>query len=223
MAVIRLFSLLVVLGGLSLLLAQNLSPALSLVFLGMRTPALPLALWILICLGSGALTTLLVASLFQVSNYFARLVGQKNPLFSNEANRTAKRSEPASSRHTPPPNTSQSSRQDDADDWNEENTDDDWEFEETADTPASRESSVSGRDYERPQEPKSGSKSGSSYSYSYKEPQNSGVGKTESVYDADFRVLTPPYKPPVAQPEEEDWGFEDEDDVEDDKPKRKRS
>ncbi len=219
MAVIRLFSLLVVLGGLSLLLAQNLSPTLPIVFLGMRTPALPLAVWILICLGSGALTTLLVASLFKVSNYFARLVGQKNPQFSNEANRTARRSEPASSPKKPPTSNSQSNRQADADDWNEDNADDDWEFEDTS-TPAS---SVKDRDYERPQQPRSGSKSGSSYSYSYKEPQDSGVGKTESVYDADFRVLTPPYKPPIAQPEEEDWGFEEEDDFEDDDPKRKRS
>ncbi len=216
MAVIRLFSLLVVLGGLSLLLAQNLSPPLSLVFLGMRTPALPLAVWILICLGCGASTTLLVATLFRVSNYFAG-GGQKNPRSASAPSyRTPKRSEPASSRQTPPSSTSQSNRQADGDDWNEDNTDDDWDLEEVADTP------VKDRDFERPQEPKSGSKSGSSYSYSYKEPQNSGVGKTESIYDADFRVLTPPYKPPITHPEEDDWGFEDEDDVGNDAPKKKR-
>ena len=48
MAVIRLILLVAVLGGLTLLLVQNWSPALPLVFLGIRTQALPLAIWIFI-------------------------------------------------------------------------------------------------------------------------------------------------------------------------------
>ncbi len=51
--------------------------------------------------------------------------------------------------------------------------------------------------YERQQEPKSSSQSGSVYSYSYREPKNTAVGKTESVYDADYRVIIPPYQPPT--------------------------
>ncbi|MBW4519331.1 MAG: hypothetical protein KME16_06465 [Scytolyngbya sp. HA4215-MV1] len=48
--------------------------------------------------------------------------------------------------------------------------------------------------YEAKQEPKSSSRSGSVYSYSYREPGSTGVGKTESVVDADYRVIVPPYR-----------------------------
>lgn len=46
--------------------------------------------------------------------------------------------------------------------------------------------------YEVEQEPKSESWSGSVYSYGYKDPSASGVGQSESVYDADYRIITPP-------------------------------
>lgn len=47
-------------------------------------------------------------------------------------------------------------------------------------------------EFEAEQSPKSESWSGSVYSYGYREPENTGVGKTESIYDADFRVIVPP-------------------------------
>lgn len=74
-------------------------------------------------------------------------------------------------------------------------------------------------DYEVRQDPKTSYQSGSVYSYSYREPSDSGVGKTESVYDADYRVIIPPARsldeidgePPANQDtDEEDWDFEDE-------------
>jgi uncharacterized integral membrane protein len=99
-------------------------------------------------------------------------------------------------------------------------------------------------DFEAKQEPKSSYRSGSIYSYSYREPRDSGVGKAEGVYDAEYRVIIPPHR---ADPEpgdldapkfnwsasepridvereeggkdgedEEDWGFEDDDEFEDD-------
>ena len=47
-------------------------------------------------------------------------------------------------------------------------------------------------EFEADQSPKSESWSGSVYSYGYRDPENTGVGKTESIYDAEFRVIVPP-------------------------------
>jgi hypothetical protein len=65
------------------------------------------------------------------------------------------------------------------------------------------------------QEPKTGSQSGSVYSYGYREQSNSGVGKADAVYDANYRVITPPYQKPVEPEEDDDWGFEDDEDFND--------
>jgi hypothetical protein len=67
-------------------------------------------------------------------------------------------------------------------------------------------------DFEKPQEPRRGDLSGSTYSYSYRdgEPQP----PKEPVVDADFRVIVPPYRSledgpaPVAEANADDW-FED--------------
>ncbi|MDX2244982.1 MAG: hypothetical protein NW224_30265 [Leptolyngbyaceae cyanobacterium bins.302] len=76
------------------------------------------------------------------------------------------------------------------------------------------------KNFEANSAPKRGTQSGSSYSYSYREPQDTGVGKTESVVDADYRVIVPPFKPldeptipippppPPAEENADDW-FED--------------
>ncbi|WP_019487302.1 MULTISPECIES: hypothetical protein [Kamptonema] len=79
--------------------------------------------------------------------------------------------------------------------------DDDWGDEEEQE-PLSKNDDIPQKpiDYESPQEPKTQSWSGSVYSYGYREPRNTGVGKTESVYDADFRLITPPYTPPPYTP-----------------------
>jgi hypothetical protein len=60
--------------------------------------------------------------------------------------------------------------------------------------------------YEVDQKPKSGGQSGSAYSYSYRDPDKSGVGKRESVYDADYRVIVPP----PASSDDDDFDFDDE-------------
>jgi uncharacterized integral membrane protein len=49
--------------------------------------------------------------------------------------------------------------------------------------------------YEVQQTPKTSYRSGSIYSYSYRDSGDSRVVKTESVYDADHRVIIPPYQP----------------------------
>ena len=59
-----------------------------------------------------------------------------------------------------------------------------------------------------PPETKSRSTSASGYSYGYRNPENTSVGKTESIYDADYRVIIPPYVPPTEEsPDEDDSGF----------------
>ena len=250
MPVIRLFLLLVVLGGLTLLLLQNWSPVLPLVFLGLQTQALPLAVWILLSIAAGAITSLFITSLFKVANLFSRSSSNKNKKVAasprpRPPRTSTQRSEPiytspTTSRPSPPPVSIPS---DAADDWgSNSSSNDDWGFEE--DTEKTRNDNfvddVNSRSYEVGSEPKDnirdsrsyevssepkssdaagGSlgdhRTGSVYSYSYRESSNSGVGKTESVYDADYRVITPPYRQPDTVEDDDDWGFDDDDDVED--------
>lgn len=205
----RIILLLVILGGLTLLLVQNWSPALPLVFLGVATPPLPLAVWILISLAAGASTSLAIASLLQLTNY----VGQPKSSNQRQAQTPPKTAAYTASGTTPktPPPPPQSDRT--VDDW-QESADEDWDFEENVDEQKSppQENVQDSRSYEVSSEPKSSYRTGSVYSYSYREPSDSGVGRTESVYDADYRVLTPPYREPekVQEQEEEDWGFDDD-------------
>lgn len=240
MPVIRLFLLLVVLGGLTLLLLQNWSPVLPLVFLGLQTQALPLAVWILLSIAAGATTSLFITSLFKVANLFSRSSSNKNKKVaasprSRPPRTSTQRSEPiytspTTSRPSPPPVSIPS---DAADDWgSNSSSNDDWGFEEDtekrrndnfADDVNSRsyevgsepQDNVNSRSYEVSSEPKSSARTGSVYSYSYRESSNSGVGKTESVYDADYRVITPPRRQPDTVDDDDDWGFDDDDDVED--------
>lgn len=67
MALIRLILLVAVLGGITLLLLQNWSPVLPLVFLGVRSQPLPLAIWILFSTFAGGFTTILLNILFNLS------------------------------------------------------------------------------------------------------------------------------------------------------------
>ena len=257
MAVIRLLLLIMVFGGLALLLVQNWSPALPIVFLGIKTTAQPLALWILFSVSAGVCSSLLISSLFQLSTYFS--VGQqprrRQPQVSPPrytSSRSRREEEPAYRSSTPPPtadstpqpqpSTSASETPEPEDDWDFNKNNDDWDFQEpqakpvdkTPNPPSSQEPLQDARSYERTQAPKNTYKSGSVYSYSYKQPKNTGAGKTESIYDADYRVIVPPYKPPSTnqptpktnQPNhnDDDWGFlDDEDDdffEEDERPRK---
>ncbi|MEX0270051.1 hypothetical protein AB3R30_12975 [Leptolyngbyaceae cyanobacterium UHCC 1019] len=126
----------------------------------------------------------------------------------------------------------QSAQDTDLDDW-EQGMSDDWE-EPPRDraTPSSATPPPARDRFEQPQQPKQGSRSGSAYSYSYREPEpadsgksssnksssgKSDSGKPEQVVDADFRVLVPPYRsledepaPPLSQASNADSWFEDE-------------
>jgi hypothetical protein len=192
----------------------------------METQALPLAVWLLFSVAAGAITYLLITGLFNLANYFAPqqhfsrrsnvepAQSRSQTQSSNKAPKTAARSQA-----NPEPTYTSAS-----DDWDTDSMtdEDDWDFEEDTgkkQTPSSQ-NTVKDTAYEANTKPKSSYQTGSVYSYSYKEPQGSGVGKTESVYDADYRVITPPYQQPnKVKDQEEDWGFEDEDDFfEDEEP-----
>jgi hypothetical protein len=241
MAVIRLILLVALLGGLTLLLVQNWSPALSLVFLGIRTRPLPLAIWILFSTATGAFTSIAIATLFKLSNYFTggqRQTSYKSTATSSRAKAT-RREEPTPSPASPPPSASKTKypTSDEFDDWETNSSgDDDWNFDkkpEEESIPGAKTQKVrDSQTYERQQsEPKSSSQSGSVYSYSYREPKNTAAGKTESIYDADYRVIIPPHQPPTtnqadadadADADDDDWKFFDDDDSEDeDKPSRR--
>ncbi|MEH1947827.1 MAG: LapA family protein [Nostoc sp.] len=225
MAVIRLILLVAVLGGLTLLLVQNFSPALSLVFLGVRTQPLPLAIWILFSTATGAFTSILIATLFNLSNYFVagqRQTPSRTTTPSSRAKAT-RREEPTSRPASPPPPASKREEpsSEGFDDWETNSSGDDWNFDENSEEapiPNSQaQQPTDSTTYERQSEAKSSSRSGSVYSYSYREPKNTAAGKTESIYDADYRVIIPPYQPPTTnQADDDDWEFFEDDDFEDD-------
>ncbi|MEG5030380.1 LapA family protein [Microcoleus sp. AT8-B1] len=277
--------LLVIVVGLTIFALQNVEPALSLVFLGVRSPAVPLSIWILLSMAVGALTSLLISGLLAFSNYLSP-TGDR----SGRSSRSGPDTFPEDSRtpYTPPPpprkqgidpdlNRENSQTQapgsyrteygtsagysartfqqetpnpdgakdyaqpgsyaaaDDEDDWVSDGSksrsqggDDDWgddrdfpDRPQVNDVPA-----TNPRAYEAQQEPKSKSWAGSVYSYGYRDPNQSGVGQTESVYDAEYRVLIPLEgqipKPadetpinPMAEADE-DWGLDEGDEFDDD-------
>ncbi len=240
MAVIRLILLVGVLLVLTLLLVQNFSPALPLVFLGVRSQPLPLAMWILLSVVAGGITQVLISGLYELANYFWESSKQTRPQSTvSSTNRTSSYRQPeTTSRSTSSPESREKSeyRSNAEDDWNLEASED-WDFERQPkpnsrpqEEPRDKQVSSNSKNYDREQQPTRTDKSGSSYSISYREPKNSGVGKTESVYDADYRVIVPPYQPPSPedstppqastskasnQSEDDDWSFFEEDEDED--------
>jgi len=231
MPVFRIVLLLLVVGGLTLFAFSNLSPVLPLVFLGIKTPALPLATWVGGAIAAGAITSFFL----QLLSYLQRGYSTRSleePGYVPPRSRSFRRENPESPEPEPEPQTRYTSpppeppTNSDASDWEERN-DEDWDFDEepaastsrSQDFERDRPRSTNGVDptsYEVKQEPKTGSKSGSVYSYSYREPSDPGVGKADAVYDANYRVITPPFQQP-AKPEDDDddWGFEDDEDFDD--------
>jgi type IV secretory pathway VirB10-like protein len=257
MPVLRIVLLVLVVGGLTLFALFNLSPVLPLVFLGSTTVALPLGTWIGIAIAAGAGTSFFLQLLSYLSRgYSPRRVEAVEELDDNQVpprTRSFEREpeqtpEPEpETRYTPPPPpppaTPKPPRRDsDTLDW-EERVSKDWDFEEEPTAPRANQSDfdfddssnpqAAGTNYEVKQEPKTSSQSGSVYSYTYREHGESGVGKADAIYDANYRLITPPYQPTYQQPvesdaesdeDDEDWGFEDDDDFEfeDDDDKRPR-
>ncbi|MBZ8181970.1 LapA family protein [Oscillatoria salina] len=226
MSAIQLVLTLLILGGIIVFLLQNWSPVLPLVFFGTQTVALPLAVWILLFAIAGILTS----ACLQVLNY--------RPRYKNDAGfREIKSEEPPSPRSprrettvsgsrgaepnsmpppSPPPQTNTDS------DWIDDN--DDWDLEEPPAQPTNptsfKTSQADARFYEVKRQPQNISRTGSVYSYSYRDKeQTSSTPGEQQIVDAKYRVITPPLREntyesvPEKKIDEEDWGF-DEDELE---------
>jgi uncharacterized integral membrane protein len=231
----RLILLLVIAGTLVIFTWSNLQP-IALTFLGIQTPAFPLALWVLGAIAAGILTNVTINILVGLSNYatgralryrfkqsprsrFEQL--RRDRFGTSTPNPEAARSyqsttsggesdatwknwegyeEPVTTRQSVVTEKQPATDSLD-DDWDLE-TSDDWEAPQT--TPVDRHSADptfnKRTSYEAPQEPKSVSRSGSVYSYGYRDPGETGVGRQEKVVDAEYRVIIPPYNPPPPPP-----------------------
>lgn len=287
MSITQLITFLVIVGGLAIFMIQNLSPSLSLIFLGSQLPSLPLSVWIIGSMIAGMLTYGLIASLFKVSQSSLEQQPQRQP----QSPRSAKPpvepfSSPAweyrSSSSEPPQQASytvsnavrnpdvEAPRTTLAEDdwetevkpfnpaWEDQQLDDETSSQPNVSYPTSSDpssyyrSSVLGEErwdnseenpdnfkqspppppiYETEQTPQTESWSGSVYSYGYRDPSSTGVGKTETVYDADYRIITPPASSPPTRiqddieppryngEDDEDWGLDEDDDF--DNPNRR--
>lgn len=253
MSITQLITLLILVGGLAIFTIQNLTPSLPLIFLGNQLPALPLSLWILIAITAGILTYWMIAQLFQFSNTNLKasttFQGSSKPPVEPDRNASWGYTSPPPE----PPQPSVYTRYDSVSNSEPETSDgegsnDDWETKVKPFNPswdAEEKPSVSqpasnssysnnspdseSKVYETEQQPKSESWSGSVYSYGYRgDASSTGVGKVETIYDADYRIITPPpqtkiqddIEPPnyPAQDDDEDWGLDED---ESDEPYRK--
>ncbi|MEM9925081.1 MAG: LapA family protein [Cyanobacteria bacterium P01_D01_bin.50] len=242
MTVTRLILLVGILGGIMLLLGQNLSPAIPLVFLGLRTQPLSLAIWMLLGAAAGGLTSLLINSLVQLSTRYVppqRQTSSYEPKDSARANKRTSREKDSYQRNPIPPQASRVQTPDEFentydDDWDlDRNVSDDWEFsvrEYRATNSETRYTKIQDdNDYEDFRQPEDDYESAdSSYSYNKRELKDSGIGKTESIYDADYRVVIPPPNPSTIsnanqysdnkeKENDDDWNFLEED-FEEDRP-----
>ncbi len=113
---------------------------------------------------------------------------------------------------SPPASTSTATATDPLDDW-EAPASEDWEDTPGDRTPVSRPDTTTAQqsrtEFEKSQEPRRSDRSGSTYSYSYREAEPQPRPK-ESVVDADYRVIVPPYRPlddvpPTPQENADDW------------------
>ncbi len=236
MPAISLVLLLVIGGGLTLFALQNWSPSLSLVFLGLPTPPLPLAVWILLGLAAGVMTGLSIAALFRWYSYLEarpRYEGgsaypagswppqeskgsetdfirrskttynahQRRDGFDTIGDRTQKAAVPTKGDRCAK-NRTPSSAASNNDDWEQENKiSEDWD---DAVTSASTEQ-------KKGDKAKAGQEEGkdSFYSYGFQDKGNSG--KTEDVYEANYRVIIPPVREESdAEENDEDWGLDED-------------
>ena len=183
MPIIRLILLLGLAGILLLFALQNWTPSMQLVFLGLRSPAFPLSLWVLGAIAAGILTTLVIAGLFHLTSFTVQRQGQRRRSTSSAQNSSDR--EPYQAPRAPEFNDRRSWQTQSPDAAGQDNGDSDWDddasdwFDETDDRPKNWEPETRRRAPDKPQaEPRS----------------QSGAAKPESVVDADFRVIVPPYR-----------------------------
>jgi len=230
---LRLGLLLVSVVAIVIFIQQNLSPVLPLTFLGLKTVAFPLSLWILFALAAGVLTAQLVVMLLQfpiaasqrsqasdrprearanssvndgkipdARSVQARSKGDESSYSNREKTTTYADSFPSGSKAAADFGTVRD-WQDDSRNWVDDEVEQNWvddDKENWVDEPIepATKSSATPKvtplktDYEVPKSPTSEYRSGTIYSYSYRKPENTGVGISESVNDAEYRVIIPP-------------------------------
>ncbi len=207
---------------------SNWALVVALNFWGLSTPALPLAVWVLGAIAAGALTYGVIHLLVQLSSYVAaRKVRRfaRKQAFRGEA--SANPSRPSSSGSTerqpettkiqdsapawggaPTVTTKKTIRPEATpvakpiDDWESPATDD-WEpipEKSTAPVPESDDDLSDVRAFESSQAPKKVDRSGSIYSYQYRESNRDEVHRREPaigkpVIDAEYRLIDPPIQP----------------------------
>ncbi len=214
MPLIRLVLVLGIVGLVAAFAVSNGTPGVSLIFLGMPTPTLPLAVWVLGAISAGALTTLALNTLFSLSNYWA--VRQVRPRSARQSAGFQTRPSPQTVRPARPganaagdeawqnwegyeepqpprptaPAAVPKQTDEDLDDWDFMGSDD-WDAAPTR-TPSETRSSV--------RQPAPGYQV-SKPDVGGREPQDAKsatiANKSKLVVDADYRVIVPPYKPPT--------------------------
>jgi hypothetical protein len=149
--------------------------------LGMRSPALPLSIWVLGAIAAGILTTLTIHALFGLARYSARRSERRTQTRSTTTQAPYTHSTykpPTSFSRTPEPSRSQGSSK--SNDWEEDASD--W-FDEGEDDWTGGASSRSRR-----------SDSSSSARYTYRSDEPKPPSQPEPVVDADYRVIIPPQR-----------------------------
>lgn len=225
------FSLIAVLG---LFIVQNLSTVLPLIVFGLKTPALPLGVWVLVAIALGFISSLFL----QLPSSFSRprqsqrenqnlresyeeelaeepIVGEafhsgnRNQTYGGRTYQNEKRSNPEVGT--------------DISDWDLD-FGDDWQDEPRPSKPTSRATTPIPESTQVPIAPPrtpapygtgdQGRTEMGKADVDKTEVGKSGVGRTEAVYDANYRVINAPFSPPpkVAKAQEEDWGLEEDDD-----------
>jgi uncharacterized integral membrane protein len=228
-----MFRFLIIIGllvSLIILVTQNLQP-ISLVFFGSKTPPIPLAIWVISFVGAGFFTSLYLQAFTKTSRQKPSAKSENSlrdippsPPFPKQQTRTTRQLEekkPSYVPKNPEPASSASNSITKELDW-EDSNDDDWDIEQlptettTPDNYQYRHSFSEEKPpsrFEHPQQPKTSSLQGTIYSYTYreKEPETNEnrLRQPNSVYDADYRVITPPYRDhsptPTEEQEETDW------------------
>ncbi|HEY9701405.1 MAG TPA: hypothetical protein V6C58_03110 [Allocoleopsis sp.] len=172
---------------LSIFAYQNWILVPPLVFLGMQSKSLPLALLILLAFGSGFVTIVLLQLLQEIN--INQILASMAPETAKVTDDPQTQTQPQTVESPPINNTKyQNNTSDWEDDQKEEHpTSEDWQdvIDELESNPKNTE--------DVPKKPQS--RPPSVYSYSYPQDKNSSIQKrTDRVYDADYRVIKPNYE-----------------------------
>jgi hypothetical protein len=210
------FLLAIALGG--LLLWQNLQGITLIFFGGVMTMTLPIAVWVLLFILAGIVSSLTLQFLYRFGRPLARPADSPRPSRPSP-NPVAPRQPYAmneDARSNVPPTVSRPTtdwERDPNDDWNnlspppEEVTRiQDFERREAIDRPVTPPEPV---DPEPPSSSPSPARAARIYSYSYRTAKETKGEKADTVYDANYRIITPPAdanaNEPAKNDDEEDW------------------